>query len=58
VAGVVPGIHSNAALGGQRYQIGFRFITVSSDWAPMVSGMESDLTTSRQAARPGTAAPA
>ena len=41
--GVVPGIHSNAALAKQRTEAGFRVVTVAEDDTAMLTGFETVL---------------
>jgi 4-hydroxy-2-oxoheptanedioate aldolase len=47
--GVVPGIHSSAALADKRHAAGFRMITVGSDVGAMMAGVRRDIETARQA---------
>ncbi|NND74632.1 MAG: aldolase [Ilumatobacter sp.] len=44
-AGVVPGIHSSAALTPSRAEMGFRMITVSTDLIAMTAALRADLAT-------------
>jgi len=53
-AGIVPGIHSTAALVERRLEQGFRMITVTSDALAMRSSLVADLATAR-GAKPGAA---
>jgi len=50
--GVVPGIHSTAALAERRLEQGFRLITVSSDLASLRAGAAADLALARAATPP------
>lgn len=45
--GVVPGIHSIAALAAKRHQGGFRMITVGNDAGAAMAGMRADATAAR-----------
>jgi 4-hydroxy-2-oxoheptanedioate aldolase len=47
--GVVPGIHSIAALAAKRQQGGFRMITVGNDAGAAMAGMRADATSARSA---------
>lgn len=49
-AGIVPGMHTTAALVGRRLEQGFRMLTVTSDMLAMRAGFETDLATARGAA--------
>jgi 4-hydroxy-2-oxoheptanedioate aldolase len=48
--GVVPGIHTNAALAGKRHKAGFRMMTVGSDMQAVMQALRVDLKTAREAA--------
>ena len=48
-AGVVPGIHANAALAAKRHAVGFRMITVGIDALPAMQALRGDITTARNA---------
>ena len=55
-AGVVPGVHADAALAGKRRAQGFRMITVGFDLGSVMVGIRADLAKARQgvdAAQPG-----
>ncbi len=47
--GVVPGIHSIAALAAKRQQSGFRMITVGNDAGAAMAGLRADATSARKA---------
>jgi len=47
--GVVPGIHSSAALAGKRAAGGFRLITVSGDAGPIMQALRADAKAARAA---------
>ena len=51
-AGVVPGIHTTAALVPRRLEQGFRMLTVSTDLVAMRSAMADDLAIARRGSRP------
>ena len=53
-AGVVPGIHTTAALVERRLEQGFRMLTVSTDVVAMRSALTDDLAMARGAAVPKT----
>ena len=54
-AGVVPGIHSNAALTQRRLEQGFRMVTVASDLLSMRTRMAEELSEARGGRAPGKA---
>jgi 4-hydroxy-2-oxoheptanedioate aldolase len=47
--GVVPGIHTSAALAAKRYQAGFRMMTVGSDMQGVMQAFRADVKTARDA---------
>jgi 4-hydroxy-2-oxoheptanedioate aldolase len=47
--GVVPGIHTSAALAGKRSKAGFRMMTVGSDMTAALQAFRADLKTARDA---------
>ena len=51
--GVVPGIHSSAALAAKRHQNGFRMITVGNDAGAAMAGLRSDAKQARTAVESG-----
>lgn len=53
--GVVPGVHASAVLAAERYEMGFRMITVGFDSTAMFAALRADLRTAQAVTATGNA---